>query len=72
MSVFPTGTTAPLASFLVSINKALTRSVWLRVFDNPVTDDPKKVQIPDARKPANDIKAIELANASSKAKAKKK
>ena len=43
MSCSPTDVLAPLAKFLVKVNQTLTSSVWLRVFDNPVSDNPESV-----------------------------
>ena len=50
----------PLAKFLISINENLPRSVWLRVFDNPASDEPDSVVVPDVREASNEAEAFEL------------
>ena len=56
----PTDTLAPLATFLTSVSQTLTRSVWLRVFDNPVSDNPDCVVVPDVKKASNDAELYKL------------
>ena len=60
MSSSPTDPLAPLVKFLTSVHENLTRSVWLRVFDHPVADNPESVVIPDERDASNEAEAYQL------------
>ena len=68
----PTDTLAPLATFLTSVSQTLTRSVWLRVFDNPVSDNPDCVVVPDVKKASNDAELYKLQQRATAMQAKKK
>ena len=72
MSSFSTDVLAPLAALLVSVSQTLTRSVWLQVFDNPVSKNPDCVLIPDVNKTSNEAKLFRLQQRTTTMQAKKK
>ena len=61
MSSFLTDVLPPLAALLVSVSQTLTRSIWLQVFDNPVSKNPDCVLVPDVNKASNAIASADLA-----------